>query len=91
MEEKLKETGKKELIVIGCMTHLCLSTFVRAAAEQYGYQCTVVGECTATRDLPHPGGNTEKVVAAKDVQSSNLAALSDFFATVVPSVDDIKL
>lgn len=91
MEAKLKATGTKELIVIGCMTHLCLSTFVRAAAEQYGYTCTVVSECTATRDLPHPGGGQDKVVPAKDVQSSNLAALSDFFATVVPTVDDIKL
>ncbi len=86
MKETLESLGKKELIVIGFMTHMCLSTFVRAAVEQYGYKCTVVANCTATRTLPL--ANT--VVKAQDVQLANLAALNDFFAPVVNTVEEIE-
>lgn len=89
MKETLEGFGRKELVVIGFMTHMCVSTFVRAAVEQYGYKCTVVASCTATRDLPSKtidGG----VVKAKEVQESNISALADFFAVVVPTINDLK-
>ncbi len=73
------------------MTHMCVSTFVRAAVEQHGYSCTVVASATATRDLPLTGTDGEaRTVEAQQVQDSNLAALRDFFACVVSGVDDIK-
>ncbi|KAL9652631.1 hypothetical protein ABK040_003934 [Willaertia magna] len=87
LEEEIKKTNRKELIVIGFMTHNCVSTLVRAAVEQYGLKCTVVADCTATRDLYLGNG---QVVEAKHVQEGNLTGLRDVFASVVNTVDDIK-
>jgi nicotinamidase-related amidase len=88
MKEILESTGRKDLIVIGFMTHMCLSTFVRAAAEQYGYRCTVVSNCTGTRDLPSKT-KEGSVISAKEVQEGNLSALADYFACVVEKVEEI--
>jgi len=88
MKEILENTGKKELIVIGFMTHNCLNTFVRAATEEHGFKCTVVGSCTATRDLPSRTKNGQ-LVKAKDLQESSLASLLDYFACVVDRIDEI--
>ena len=87
MVDLLEKTGKKDLIVIGAMTHMCVSTFVRAAVEQYGYQCTVPADTVATKDLV---GSDGKVIPASEVHKSHLAALSDYFAAVVPTSDEIK-
>ncbi|MBL6933588.1 MAG: cysteine hydrolase, partial [Rhodospirillales bacterium] len=57
----LEETGKKELIIVGFMTHMCVSATARAATD-LGYRNTIVATATATRDLPGPNG--EGVVSA---------------------------
>ena len=85
LEETLARTGRKNLIVIGYMTHMCVSSTVRAAIDR-GYRSTIVARATATRDLPVPGGG---VVTASAVQSASLAALADRFAAVVQSAQDI--
>jgi nicotinamidase-related amidase len=85
LEEQLSRLGRKKLIVIGYMTHMCVSTTVRAALER-GYRTTVVAKATATRDLPATDGGT---IDAKTVQSASLAALADLFATVVQGAQDI--
>ncbi|CAM3804012.1 cysteine hydrolase [Corallococcus sp. ZKHCc1 1396] len=79
LHERLKATGRTELIVAGFMTHMCVSATVRAAVD-LGYRNTVVAAATATRDLPVPVGG---VVPAAELQRSELAALADFFAVVV--------
>ena len=86
LEEFVQRTGRKELIVIGFMTHLCVSSTVRAASSR-GYKTTVVASATATRDLPGVGGG---VIHAADVQQASLAALADRFAVVVAGVDEIN-
>ncbi len=75
-------TGRKELIIAGFMTHLCVSSTARAALD-LGYRTTVVAGATATRDLPDPlgGGGTPAAI----VQQGTLAALADRTAIVVPS------
>lgn len=85
LEETLKGLGRKNLTVAGFMTHMCVSTTVRAGLD-LGYACTVIGNATATRDLPVPGGG---VVDAASVQKSSLAAIADRFAVVVGSGDDL--
>ena len=85
LEETLARTGRKKLIVIGYMTHMCVSSTVRAAIDR-GYRTTIVAKATATRDLPAPGGG---VVPAQTLQSASLAALADRFAAVVQSAQDI--
>jgi len=85
LEETLARIGRKNLIVIGYMTHMCVSSTVRAAIDR-GYRSTIVAKATATRDLPAPGGG---VVSAQTLQSASLAALADRFAAVVQSAQDI--
>lgn len=85
LEETLKGFGRTNLIVAGFMTHMCVSTTVRAGID-LGYAFTVVGNATASRDLPIPGGG---VVDAATVQKASLAAIADRFAVIVASGKDL--
>ncbi|QFU15600.1 cysteine hydrolase family protein [Microvirga thermotolerans] len=83
LHTRLQAMGRRELIVAGFATHMCVSSTVRAALD-LGYRTTVVAAATATRDLPSPtvsGG----IVPADTVQAGALAALADRFAVVVPN------
>ena len=73
-------SGRRELIVAGFATHMCVSATTRAALD-HGYRTTVVAAACATRDLPDPLGG---VIAAETVHRAELAALADRFAVVVP-------
>lgn len=83
--EILAATGRKKLILMGYMTHLCLSTTARAASDR-GYAVTIVAGATATRDLPDGKGGT---IPAATIEAASLAELSDRTATVVPTARDI--
>jgi nicotinamidase-related amidase len=78
LHDVLAATGRNQLIVIGFMTHNCVSSTVRAARE-LGYACTVVAPATATRDLPDGRGGT---LAAAVVQAGCLIGLSDTMASI---------
>lgn len=86
LQQVLKATGRDRLIVVGFMTHMCVSSTVRAALD-LGYTTTVVAAATATRDLPDGHGG---VVPAAAVQQAALAALADRFAVVVDEVEAIR-
>lgn len=58
--------------------------------EQHGYQCYVVGNATADRDLPVSTDGSE-VISADAVQKSHLAAMSDYFAVVVDDVSQLNI
>jgi nicotinamidase-related amidase len=85
LHERLQALGRENLIVAGFMTHMCVSSTVRAGFD-LGYRTTVVGNATATRDLPRPEGGT---VAAKSLHEASLAGLSDLFAVVVGRAEDL--
>ena len=85
LQEVLAATGRKNLLVIGFMTHNCVSSTVRAAKEK-GYACTVVAPATGTRDLPDGHGGT---IPAAMVQSACLAGLSDTLANIVWNESEI--
>lgn len=85
LQEVLAATGRRNLIVIGFMTHNCVSSTVRAARER-GYACTVVAPATATRDLPDGRGGT---ILAATLQAACLVGLSDTMAKVVWNAADI--
>jgi hypothetical protein len=80
----LKRPG---VILVGFMTHMCVEATARSAIDQ-GLTATVIASATATRNLPDP--LTGGIVPAAEVQRNALAALSDRFATIVPTVDDIR-
>jgi len=85
LHERLQKLGIGNLIVVGFMTHMCVSSTARGAFD-LGYRTTVVGNATATRDLPTAGG---QVVQAATLREAALAGLSDLVATVVNSADDL--
>jgi nicotinamidase-related amidase len=84
LQKTLDATGRKEIVVVGFMTHLCVSATVRAALD-LGYRTTVVADATATRDLPDPLAAPEShgLQKAENVHRATLAALADRFAVVV--------
>jgi nicotinamidase-related amidase len=79
--ERLRAVDRKELVLCGFMTHMCVSASARAALD-LGFRSTVVASATATRDLPDPLGG---VVPAATVQRAALAELADRFSVVVPT------
>ncbi len=85
LAEILRASGRKQLIVIGFMTHMCVSATVHSALN-FGYSTTVVASATATRPLPDGSGGE---VTAATLQSATLAGLADRFATVVTQVAQI--
>ncbi len=80
LADKIRATGRSEVIIAGDMTHVCVSASARAANERHGFRVTVVADATATRDLPNPLGG---VVPAETVRQAALAELADAFAVVV--------
>ena len=80
LDRRLKLIGRPELILVGFMTHMCVSSTARAALD-LGYRTTIVADATATRDLPDGAGG---VIPAAALHRANLAALSDRFSIVVP-------
>jgi nicotinamidase-related amidase len=81
----LRSTGITDLVVCGMMTHMCVDATVRAAKD-LGFSCTVIGDACATRPLTVDG----KTVAAAEVQTAFLAALSYFYAKVKSTGEYIR-
>ncbi len=79
LEQRLNSGGIGTIVLCGLMTHTCVSSTARDALS-LGYQCIVVGDACATRDLPDGSGG---VVPHAEVQRANLAALADRFAEVM--------
>ncbi len=86
LQEELVKTGRKQLIVAGFQTHMCISSTVRAALD-LGYRTTVVSDAAATRDLPDPTGGP--AFAAAELHRAALAGLADRFA-IVAKLSDLK-
>lgn len=87
LAETLAQTGRKQLVLAGFMTHMCISATARAALD-HGFATTVVGAACATRDLPDPvGGQT---VPAATVHRAALAALHDIVAVVVHDASALR-
>jgi len=78
LHEYLQTTGSTDLVICGAMSHMCIDTTTRAAAD-LGYSCTLISDACATRDLVF---NDRKVLAA-DVQTAYMAALNGTFAQVI--------
>ncbi|MDD5057710.1 MAG: cysteine hydrolase family protein [Sideroxydans sp.] len=85
LEEAIKRTGRKRLIIVGFMTHNCVSSTARAARD-LGYEVAVVAAATATRDLPDGNGGVLPAVA---LQAASLAALADHNAKLVQRGNDV--
>ena len=85
LKKYLNETGRKEVVVAGFMTHMCINATTRSAVD-LGFAPTVIATACATRDLPGPGGT---VVRAETVHQTNLASLADLLACVCQTSEDL--
>lgn len=85
LNDYLQKTGRKELVIAGFMTHMCINATTRSAVD-LGYAPTVIGSACATRDLPAPDGS---VVPADVVHKTNLASLADLLACICDSTNDL--
>ena len=80
LAERVRATGRREIVIAGFATHMCVSATARSALDQ-GFRTTVVAAATATRDLPHASG--AGITPAAVVQEGTLAALADRFSVVI--------
>ena len=76
--EKLNAAGVKELIICGAMSHMCIDATTRAAFD-LGFQCTLIADACATRDLEHEGVQVD----AASVHAAFMAALASVYAKVM--------
>lgn len=84
LHELLKNNGVVNLVLVGFMTHMCVSSTARAALD-LGYPNTVIRDATATRDLPTTHGTD--IVSAAALHEASLAALADRFSAVMTTAD----
>ncbi len=74
----LGRAARKDIIIAGFMTHMCVSSTARAALD-LGYRVTIDAGACATRDLPDGAGGR---VEADVLHKVALVELSDRFAII---------
>lgn len=84
--EILKEKKIDTAVICGAMSHMCVDATTRAAFD-YGFNCVVVEDACATRDLVFK----DKTVKASDVHASFMAALSVPYAQVLNTDETLKI
>lgn len=77
LHDRLQAANINHLLICGMMTQMCVSATARAAME-FGYNCTIASDATASLDLKL--GN--EIVPADVVFRGNLAALEGFVASI---------
>jgi len=85
LDARLQQTERRDLVLAGFMTHMCVDSTARDAFN-LGYRPTVVAAATATRALAGPDGTP---VPAGELRTAALAGLADLFALVVGKADEI--
>lgn len=70
LEQVLRDAKIKSVMLLGMMTHMCVSTTARAAMER-GFNVTIVVDACATQDLQYDG----KAINAEIVHKTALAEL----------------
>ncbi|MFC3691870.1 isochorismatase family protein [Chenggangzhangella methanolivorans] len=83
----LEKLGRKNLILTGFMTHMCVDSTARAAVD-LGYGVTIVENATASRPLPGAVGKASR--SAQEVHDGALAGLADLFAVVVKDAEGLS-
>ncbi len=83
LKDLIATTGRKDLIIVGFMTHMCVSSTARAALD-HGFRVTIDAAACATRDLPDGRGGCIEAETLNDVA---LVELSDRFAVIARDHD----
>jgi nicotinamidase-related amidase len=85
LQARLDVIGRKNLVLTGFMTHMCVSSTARAGLD-LGYRLTIPADSCATRDLPDGRGG---VVPARTIHNVALVELSDRFAVIARDTSDV--
>ena len=85
LRDRLSAAGRKNIILAGFMTHMCISSTARAALD-LGFRVTIDASACATRDLPDGRGGT---IEARTVHDVALVELSDRFAIIVQDGNEL--
>ncbi|MFA1563115.1 isochorismatase family protein [Aliivibrio fischeri] len=80
LEEMLHLTGRKQLIILGFMSHMCVTATTIRAVE-LGYDVIVCEDACATRPLPDKNGNS---IDQDLIHLVSMAALNDRYASIQP-------
>jgi nicotinamidase-related amidase len=83
--ELVDAAGNSDVIVIGFMTHMCV-TFTAEGAALRGNRPTVVADACATRPL----ATAVAEVSAEQLHHSALATIADAYGVVVATAADLK-
>ncbi|KAL7627625.1 phospholipase C type enzyme [Parahypoxylon ruwenzoriense] len=78
LQEILEGTGRKKVVLVGYMAHVCVSTTARQAAER-GWDVIIPQDAVGDRDIPD--------VSAEQLTRVALAEIGDAFGTIVKSED----
>lgn len=82
LEKKLKEKDVTKLVVVGMMTHMCVDSTVRAAAD-LGFEVTLLEDACTTLALSY----NDIQLTAEQVQYSYMAGIHGVFAQVISTED----
>jgi len=83
--DELRGANIGDLTICGAMSHMCIDATTRAAAD-FGFNCTVVHDACATRDVEFNG----QIVAADDVHAAYMSALGFAYAKLLSTEEAIK-
>ena len=83
LQALISATGKKQIIFAGFMSHMCVSSSVRAAFD-LGFDNFVCHDACATRALPSV---KREGISAEVMHDTAMAALQDRFAALVATDD----
>lgn len=78
LDDIIALTDRTQLVLCGFMSHMCISSTVRASLD-LGYKNYVCEDACFTRDLPDGVGG---VIPAEEVHRNSIAALADRFSSI---------
>lgn len=81
----LQLTGKKQLIIMGFASHMCI-TATTIASFELGFDNFILSDCCATRDLPF----FDQIINSEVMHKSSMALLGDRYATLTNSTEIIN-
>ncbi len=83
--EQLRGTGKDTVVICGAMSHMCVDATTRAAFD-YGFNCIVVEDACATRDVTFQN----RTIKASDVHAAFMGALSAVYAQALTAREALE-
>lgn len=84
--EEFKNSVIKRVVICGAMSHMCIDATTRAAAD-LGFNCIVVQDACATKDLEFVG----RVIPVEQVHGAFMSALGSAYARVLSFNDLLEL